>query len=497
MKKILAVVSILIASTYLFAGTLINVPALTSPENDKEDLMPIVLLDWDAVAGSVDIQYEIQLDVNSDFSDPELFSTDVTSYSLPQLKLNTSYYWRVRGVDGDEVSEWSEERVFHVIDKFVNSKPTNNKTGILPIDILEWNADTYKDTLRGIEMFEIMIDTVLDFNSAELMAINVKADTVINVAKASVLTEELLFNTSYFWRVRAYNADSETEWSDATKFTTLDLTRLTVPRDGDIVEPIVNFKWQSKKWGLFLLQLSEDEEFTNPVNILSEEYNIFSEPFTFGQTYYWRVALVSNRDTSLFTEARSFVVLNAPELDSPGNNETNVSIYPELIWDAIDGATKYKLHVSIDDPGFGNPMQYNIEATGSSSKESFMIAQPIDSAKNVYWRVKAFIDTSQESEWSEEWLFTIAATGIEEAATNKFVVFPNPNNGQFILEFNNAEGSNVELQIIDMIGKVVYEESLNFANGSAHNISASLPEGIYILQLRKGDDIYTDKITIR
>lgn len=514
MKKILAVVSLIFASTYLFAGTLVYTPTLMYPENNTDYLMPLLQLDWNAVAGSVEIYYEIELDVDESFSNPEVFTTELTSYDLPLLLLNQSYYWRVRAIDGDDVSGWSEERVFHVIDKFSNYKPNDNKKDLLPIAELKWRTSSSGgDDIQGISYFEVVIDTAADFSSTgnEHIVMIANPDSVVVDNTATMETELLLFNTVYYWKVKAYNDVSETEWSDATSFTTIDQTKLSKPNDEAIVEPVTELKWTSKSWDLFLLQISEDEEFTNPINIVSEDYRYDTEAMPFGQTYYWRVALLSERDTSLWDEdahdiqsngtvennPRYFTVISAPELDFPDNGATNISPTPELEWGAMDGPVEYILQVSLEDETFSNPMEYTLTAENETSTESFQFVQAIDSATLVYWRVKAIITPDNESDWSEEWSFRIKATGIEEANGNDIVVYPNPSNGQFTVSFDKAEGENVQLQVLDMVGKVVYEESLNFANGSVQNINTTLPEGIYILQLRKGDETYTDKITIR
>lgn len=513
MKKILAVVSLIFASTYLFAGTLVYAPTLESPDNNKQYLMPLVQLDWNAVAGSVDIHYEIQLANDENFSDPQVFETEITSFDLPLLVLNTAYYWRVRAIDGSDVSDWSESRVFNTIDKFYHKSPSNGKEGILPLDDLEWKSapSGIADTIRGIDTFIIMLDTVSDFNSAEHFEVTVDADTVTNAGIGEIVSPLLLFNTTYFWKVKGVNEIGETDWSEVTSFTTIDQTKLSKPNDEDVVEPITELKWSSKSWDLFLVQISEDEEFTNPTNIVSEDYRYDTDPMPFGMKYYWRVALLSERDTSLWDEdahdiqsngtvqnnPRYFTVIESPELDYPGNNARNISPTPTLEWGAMDGPTEYILQISVEDNTFTNPMEYTVMADNTSSTESFAIVQAIDSAKVVYWRVKAIVDDTNISNWSEEWNFRIMNTGIDEADASDITVYPNPSNGQFSVAFNKAEGENIQLQVLDMVGKVMYEESLNFANGSVQNINATLPEGIYILQLRKGDEIYTDKITIR
>ncbi len=505
MKKIFTVVSLLFASAYLFAGTLIYTPTLTAPENGTEYLMPLIKLDWNAVAGSVDLHYEVQLDTTANFSNPRLFSSEVTALDLPLLVLNTAYYWRVRAIDGEDVSAWSEAWTFHTVDKFYHKTPPNNKDGVLPITDLKWQSAPSASGLtdiKGIDTFVIAIDTDENFNSKDYMEITVMADTVINddaKGTADISSPLLLFNTDYFWKVKAFNEISETEWSDVTTFTTIDKTKISKPNNGSTVDPVTLLKWQSKSWDLFLVQLSEDPEFTAPISIVTEESKIDSDPLAFGQTYFWHVAFMSERDTSLWdsNDPKSFTVKSATALEYPENGESNISTTPTLGWESMSGPTKYLLQVSIEDETFAHPMEYYVDAENSGSTEEFTIVQTIDSASMVYWRVKAYIGDDIESDWSEEWNFRVAATGIGENTTENLQIYPNPSNGQFTLTFDQAEGANIQLVISDMTGKIVYEEPLNFGASNTHNIDANLAKGVYVLQLHKGEKTYTDKITIR
>ncbi|PID92943.1 MAG: hypothetical protein CSA95_09095 [Bacteroidetes bacterium] len=505
MKKIFTVVSLLFASAYLFAGTLIYTPTLKAPENGTEYLMPLIKLDWNAVAGSVDLHYEVQLDTDANFSNPRTFSSEVTAFDLPLLMLNTTYHWRVRAIDGQDISAWSEAWTFYTISQFYNKTPPNNKKGVLPITTLKWQSAPSGSGLTditGIDTFTIAIDTEEDFDSKDYMEITVMADTVINEdaqSSADIISPLLLFNTDYFWKVKATNEISETEWSEVSSFSTIDKTKISKPSDGSTVDPVTLLKWQSKSWDLFLVQLSEDPDFTTATNIVTEESKMDSDPLVFGQTYFWRVALMSDRDTSLWdsNDPKSFTIRSATELEYPENGAHNVSTTPTLGWEGISGPTKYLLQVSVEDETFTHPMEYHVDAENAGSTEEFTIVQAIDSAAMVYWRVKAYIGDDIESDWSEEWNFQIAATGIEEATTENLQVYPNPSNGEFTLTFDQAEGANVQLIISDMTGKTVYEESLNFSTNNTHSINANLMKGVYILQLHKGDKTYTDKITIR
>ncbi|MBN2668603.1 MAG: T9SS type A sorting domain-containing protein [Bacteroidales bacterium] len=73
----------------------------------------------------------------------------------------------------------------------------------------------------------------------------------------------------------------------------------------------------------------------------------------------------------------------------------------------------------------------------------------------------------------------------------QLIVFPNPNNGQFIIEFNEFETGNYE--IIDLSGKVIAQENFNNIKQIKH--LDQLEKGIYLVNIQV-DSKYTKSIKI-
>ena len=88
-----------------------------------------------------------------------------------------------------------------------------------------------------------------------------------------------------------------------------------------------------------------------------------------------------------------------------------------------------------------------------------------------------------------------AALGEDVAFKNSINLFPNPNNGQFELNFNAKKGADVELEIIDIVGKSVYTQSLKNSTGivkQSFDIK-NLSKGVYLLNLNYEGKSYSKR----
>jgi hypothetical protein len=93
-------------------------------------------------------------------------------------------------------------------------------------------------------------------------------------------------------------------------------------------------------------------------------------------------------------------------------------------------------------------------------------------------------------------MFTSAILSRDDVANTKGVsIYPNPSNGRFTLKTNQYVGK-VNLQIVDINGRVVFNEvDSNFNNEKLLNLN-NLQSGIYILKADGDNLVYTQKIII-
>ncbi len=111
--------------------------------------------------------------------------------------------------------------------------------------------------------------------------------------------------------------------------------------------------------------------------------------------------------------------------------------------------------------------------------------------------VRVVIELKDLTEEDRDMLAEPAAVDFEkELALNKIEFAPNPNDGQFKLEFDLPENTNTRVMVLDQAGRKVYEELLNNFDGrysNRINIS-SQQNGVYFLIIAQGDRQFTKKI---
>ncbi|WP_179349652.1 S8 family serine peptidase [Winogradskyella pacifica] len=92
----------------------------------------------------------------------------------------------------------------------------------------------------------------------------------------------------------------------------------------------------------------------------------------------------------------------------------------------------------------------------------------------------------------------LSGLSVEEYFAGKVEIYPNPNNGNFNIRFNNNGNENVLIDIYDMSGRMVYKR--DFVNEAVQfNRTINLEgvaSGVYIANISKGGNISSHKIII-
>jgi hypothetical protein len=79
-----------------------------------------------------------------------------------------------------------------------------------------------------------------------------------------------------------------------------------------------------------------------------------------------------------------------------------------------------------------------------------------------------------------------------------FSLYPNPtSNGQFTIKTSGLDGQDVELQIVNLLGQKVFDNRRKVAeNGEIQVNASSLAIGVYLVQLRQNQQVFTAKLIV-
>jgi len=216
-----------------YTDTLYNAAvAVNSPEDGAIAGNPAAIIaSWTAVTGA--IQYQIQWDTRSDFlaaiGTTQNVNAPLTSVRLANGAVNPPAgainYYRVR-VSLPVEGPWTAIRSFNTqLAAAISTAPvvpaalSSGSTGPGGVDValqpsFVWGA------IGGVTGYEFQLATDADFTS---LVVDATGADMLGAAPAYYYTTGSLdYSTTYFWKVRGISATSNTDWTAAIPFRTMD-----------------------------------------------------------------------------------------------------------------------------------------------------------------------------------------------------------------------------------------------------------------------------------
>ncbi len=201
-------------------------PTLYSPNNGitLQDASYVYLV-WLRMSGTTG--FEVEVDISNTFDSPydSIYEPSSASYSnnlggwnvrVSPLLSGTTYYWRVRALNDIDTSDWSYIRRFTTAYQLTTAptlvSPANGSTEIAPSGVeLVW------DELDNVTGYRYQVATDNAFASIVRSGTTAGTNATCN----------LMYGTTYYWRVQGYNASGNSVWSAVWNFSTQDCQQPT------------------------------------------------------------------------------------------------------------------------------------------------------------------------------------------------------------------------------------------------------------------------------
>lgn len=218
---------------------------------------------------------------------------DSAEYQLEELLFGTDYYFRIRGLHGNDTTAWSGARKMTTYANTELDSPSNESENN---DLLiEFTWDEYE----GVTNYILEVDSNENFNLPRTFGPD-ENHQVVN---------DFVFGTEYFWRVKAQHFKDISDWSETWSLTTTNTIILTSPEnEATNVLQCPRYTWEEVRGASkYHLWIDTDMNFSDPVIITADTSFYQCQSALERETlYYWKVRGQAGASFSDWSEVWSF-----------------------------------------------------------------------------------------------------------------------------------------------------------------------------------------------
>ena len=437
-----------------------GVPTVGSPAhgNDVSTTTPVLAVTnaKDPDLDPLSYEFRIYLDPGDQIYSPHLEKSGVleetggtTRWKVESaLVENETYWWRVRAVDDTGLAGgWTELAVFTV--NAANEAP-GVPTVAYPMD--ESEIDT-PDPVFEIEagsdpegdpvVIYVELDRVNTFNSGDRTQSD--ALEVVEATTMWAVTERLEENSTYYYRVKSSDGQTESGWSDTASFFVNQTNEPPYPlmnqypapeNGGEIVttlNPLLKAVATTEKADpdndsvTYEFEIYLTENLTDPVagtdGLETGEWEVTEISLSNGKKYQWHARAVDEHgEPGTWSELTPFTVgannfrPHAPVLVSPFKNGTVNTLTPTLIVVAMDDGDNSTIWIEFElygGSGIGdasNLLSVTVVKMGDTTTSWTVNDVILENQQTCCWRARAW-DGELYSEWTPVNLFTVDEKG--------------------------------------------------------------------------------------
>jgi hypothetical protein len=284
------------------------VSVLTSPANRATGMNQMPRLAWNPSARTV--SYSVQVSTVSTFATTVINQNGVTDTYLSVapgvLNWNTRYYWRVRASNCGGTSAWSTARYFVTA---LGPPPAD------PTDLTDYAVSSSRIALAWTDNSSNETGFKIERKTGAGGTYRLIATVGINVTTYS--NTGLAANTTYYYRICAYNSMGSSEYCTEASARTLpsppSVPVLTSPANRATgINQTPRLAWNPSTGAVnYIVQVSTVSTFATTVvnqsGVTNTYFDVPGGTLNWNTRYYWRVnAVGASGSTSSWTTARYF-----------------------------------------------------------------------------------------------------------------------------------------------------------------------------------------------
>ena len=143
-----------------------------------------------------------------------------------------------------------------------------------------------------------------------------------------------------------------------------------------------------------------------------------------------------------------------------------------------------------------NPTTWTTIASGVANNGSYAVTIPSSTPASTTCRfmVKAvgnvFLAVNSKN-------FAVTALANETFELNNFSLYPNPNKGNFSIQFDSQSTNDIEITVHDIRGRSIFERSYPNTGIFSQNLQLdAVQSGVYLVTVKDGDKKVVKKIVV-
>jgi uncharacterized repeat protein (TIGR01451 family) len=145
---------------------------------------------------------------------------------------------------------------------------------------------------------------------------------------------------------------------------------------------------------------------------------------------------------------------------------------------------------------FSEPNKHGHVAFSIKLKDNLVIGDSIQNKADIYFDYNLPVATNKAV--SEINYKTITYIGRNNSLQAALDIYPNPSNGQFSLDLKAEINAKVQISIMNVEGKVVFNREINHHQHSLLPLNLKgLSKGVYLIKVRIENDVFSKKVVIQ